>query len=172
MDKMLPINEREYIRNKVGDVLTVCIEDSSVLPMQRLVESLVVIGSDSLGVMREILTEITVERSRLREDQQKEIKRFECDLMDFGVTVPHPQHLKEFMTIQATTLLNTIKRQGIGEEDVQNQCLQLLVRSRESMFELYSRIDLLDRLEDYLLDWMWAVMYLSSHQNSSRLNLQ
>lgn len=49
MDKILPSGEREYIRMKVGDVLMVCMEDSSVIPIQKLVESLVMVGPESSG---------------------------------------------------------------------------------------------------------------------------
>ena len=65
MDNSLSYSERDFIRMKVGDVLMLCLEDSSVAPIQKLVESLVVIGPDSIAVLREMLNEASKRKTQV-----------------------------------------------------------------------------------------------------------
>jgi hypothetical protein len=172
MDKQLPVNEREYIRMKVGDVLMVCLEDASVIPIQKLVESLVIIGPESLDILREILSEISIRRAQVHTDQQQVFHGFHSSLESLGVQFKTPSKMNSFYGIRPVHILNSLKRNGILDEAIQNQCLQILVDSRELMFDFRTRLDLLDRIEQYLLDWTWAVLYLSSHQQTGWTYMQ
>lgn len=172
MEHQLPIGEREYIRMKVGDVLMVCLEDSSVIPIQKLVESLVIVGPESLDIMREILTEISMRRAQVRNDQVQVFQGFNSSLESLGVHFKNSTRMSGFFGIRPVHILNSLKRNGVNDNDIHNQCLQILVDTRELMFDLRSRLDLLDRIEQYLLDWTWAVLYQSAHQQTGWTNLQ
>jgi hypothetical protein len=172
MDKQLPVGEREYIRMKVGDVLMVCMEDASVIPIQKLVESLVMVGPESLDIMREILSEISMRRAQVRNDQQVVFQGFHSSLESLGVQFKTKSRLNAFFGIRPVHIVNSLKRSGISDAEIHNQCLQILVDTRELMFDLRTRLDLLDRIEQYLLDWTWAVLYLSSHQQTGWTYMQ
>lgn len=172
MDNQLPFGEREYIRMKVGDVLMVCLEDSSVIPIQKLVESLVMVGPESLDIMREILSEITMRRAQVRNDQQVVFQGFHSSMESMGVQFKTTSRLNTFFGIRPVHIMNSLKRNGILNEEIQQQCLQILVDTRELMFDFRSRLDLLERIEHYLMDWTWAVLYLSSHQQTGWTYMQ
>ena len=172
MDNQLPLGEREYIRMKVGNVLMVCLEDSSALPIQKLVESLVMVGPESLDIMREILSEITIRRMQIRNDQQLVYRGFHSSMDSLGARFKTSSSMNSFFEIRPVHILNALKRNGVTEEDAKTQCLQILTDTRELMSELHSKLDLLDRMEQYLLDWTWAVLYLSSRQQTGWTNMQ
>ncbi len=172
MDNQLPLGEREYIRMKVGDVLMVCMEDSSVIPIQKLVESLVMVGPESLEIMREILSEITLRRAQVRNDQQVVYQGFHSSLESLGVDLKTYPKMNAFFGIRPMHIVNLLKRRGVQDKEIHNQCLQILVDTRELMSDLRSRLDLLNRIEQYLIDWTWAVLYLSSHQQTGWTYMQ
>jgi hypothetical protein len=172
MDKILPSGEREYIRMKVGDVLMVCMEDSSVIPIQKLVESLVMVGPESLDIMREILSEITMRRAQVRNDQLAVFQGFNSSIQSLGVRLKTTPKLITFFGIRPIHIINSLKRNGVVDTEVQDQCLQILVDTRELMIDLRTRLDLLDRIENYLMDWTWAILYLTSHQQTGWTYLQ
>ncbi len=169
---MLQSGERDYVRMRVGDVLMLCMDDSSVIPIQRLVESLVMIGPESLEVMREILSEISLRRAQVRDDQQQVYQGFQSSLDSLGVPLHVGSRVQSFFTIRPKHIITTLKHQGAKDSELESQCIQLLTDTRELMFELRSKMDLLDRIESYLIDWTWAVLYFSSHQQTGWTNMQ
>ncbi len=52
-------------------------------------------------------------------------------------------------------------KQGITDEAIQIQCLQMLQDTRDLLIGLSIKLDLLSRIEEYLEDWTWGVFYLS-----------
>ncbi len=172
MDRQIPTNDREYIRMKVGDVIMLCLDDSSVIPIQRLVESLVIIGPESLDVLREILSEISLRRAQVRDDQQQVFQGFHSNLTKMGVIFKTNNRVQSFFGIRPVHIINSLKRNGVQDSEIHNQCMQMLVDTRELMFDFRSKLDLLDRIEHYLIDWTWAVLYFSSHQQTGWTNMQ
>lgn len=172
MDKQLPTNQRDYIRMKVGDVLMLCMEDSSVIPIQKMVESLVMIGPESLDVLRDVLSEISLRRAQVRDDQQQVFQGFTTNMEGMGITLKSKPRMHTFFGIRPVHILNSLKKNGVQDEDIRNQCMQMLTDTRELMYDLRSKLDLLDKIEQYLVDWTWAILYMSSHQQSGRTHLQ
>lgn len=172
MDYQLPYNERKYIRIKVDDVLMVCMEDSSAVPIQKLVESLVIVGPESLGILREILSEISLRRAQVRIDQEQVYEGLITNLESMGVKWISSRDENNFYPIRLAHLQDTLKKSGIQDDEVCYRCVQLWVDSHELINDLRIKLDLLDRMEQYLADWIVAVYYLSAHQQTGWTNVQ
>jgi hypothetical protein len=161
MDHSFSYSERDYIRMKVGDVLMLCLEDSSVTPIQKLVESLVVIGPDSMTVLREMLNEANKRKSQVEDDQDQVLQGLRENLNNLGLTLSSTKTPALVIRMRPNRFYELMKKQGILDEAVQIQCLQLLQDSRDLLIGLSIKLDLLSRIEEYLEDWTWGVFYLS-----------
>ena len=143
-----------------------CLEDSSVAPIQKLVESLVVIGPDSIAVLREMLTEASKRKTQVNDDQNQVLQGFRDNLGSLGLTFSPVGKPATVLRMRPARFYDLMKKQGIHDEVVQIQCLQLLQDSRDLLIGLSSKLDLLMRIEEYLEDWTWGVYYLSTWNNS------
>jgi hypothetical protein len=54
IDAVYSYVERAYVRLQAGDILIRCMEEGNALPMQQMVEGLVLAGPQSLSVLREM----------------------------------------------------------------------------------------------------------------------
>lgn len=165
MDNSLTYSERDFIRIKVGDVLMLCLEDSSVAPIQKLVESLVVIGPESITVLREMLNEASKRKSQVTDDQNQVLEGLKDNLGSLGLTFSTSSKPGTILRMRPARFYELMKKQGIHDEIVQIQCLQLLQDSRDLLIGLSTKLDLLARIEEYLEDWTWGVYYLSTWKN-------
>ncbi len=164
MEQYLHYSERDYIRMKVGDVLMVCLEDSSVAPIQKLVESLVVIGPDSISVLREMLNEATKRKNQVEDDQDQVLQGLRENLSSLGLNFSSAKKPGLVMRMRPSRMNDLMRKQGILDEKMQVQCQQLLQDSRDLLIGLSIKLDLLSRIEEYLEDWMWGIFYLSSNR--------
>jgi hypothetical protein len=164
MEQFIHYSERDYIRMKVGDVLMVCLEDSSVAPIQKLVESLVVIGPESISVLREMLNEATKRKNQVEDDQDQVLQGLRENLSSLGLNFSSAKKPGLVMRMRPSRMHELMRKQGVIDENIQLQCLQLLQDSRDLLVGLSIKLDLLSRIEEYLEDWMWGIFYLSSNR--------
>jgi len=164
--------DRDYIHMNVGDVLMLCMEDSSVAPVQQLVESLVMIGPESLTLLKEILKEASKRKTQVKQDQEQLMQGLSENLSTFGMTLPIGTDAEAVIRLRSTRFHHLMKKQGILCESTQLQCMQLLQDSRDLLIGLSIKLDLLMRIEEYLEDWTWGLLYLSSkHRITNGLRL-
>ncbi len=118
--------ERAYIRLQAGDVLIRCLDDATTAPIQQMVETLILAGPSSIGVLQEILAEAEQRKGQVLDD------------------------------------LHQLKARASSPD--LNQDAFEMIRNLEA------RIRLLDEIETYLQDWVWALAYQSTRQilNDSR----
>ena len=60
--------ERAYIRLQAGDVLIRCLDEVNPAPIHQMVESLVLAGPESIGVLKEILAEAEQRKGQILDD--------------------------------------------------------------------------------------------------------
>lgn len=145
-----------------------CLEDSSVAPIQKLVESLVVIGPDSSAVMLEMLNEASKRKSQVKDDQNQVLQGLKDNLGGLGLSLSTTGKPGFILRMRPARFYELMKKQGIDDESVQIQCLQLLQDSRDILIGLTTKLDLLGRIEEYLEDWTWGVYYLSTWKNQKQ----
>ena len=160
--------ERDYIHMSVGDVLMLCMEDSSVTPIQQLVESLVVIGTDGLTLLQEILNEVSKRKMQVSEDQDQVLRGLIDNLAQLGLVFPFDTTAASIISMRSARFHQLMKKQNINIEKNQIECMQLLQDSRDLLIGLSIKLDLLARIQEYLSDWTWGLYYLSSQDPEKR----
>jgi hypothetical protein len=159
--------EEDYIRMKVGDILMLCLDDSSSLPIHQLVESLILVGPESLDVMREILKETAARKAQLNDDRQQVFIGFKTNLESYGVQLVGARHPDSVLRIKPGKFYSQLLKQGIEDETTRKNCLQLFQDSRELLVSLNMSYSLLERIETYLEDWINAVYFMQVHQKDN-----
>jgi hypothetical protein len=68
LDAVYSYVERAYIRLQAGDVLIRCLDEGYATPIQQMVETLVLAGPRSMGVLQEILAEAEQRKGQIMDD--------------------------------------------------------------------------------------------------------
>ncbi|HVN56221.1 MAG TPA: hypothetical protein VMT46_17960 [Anaerolineaceae bacterium] len=166
LDSVFAFAEKAFIRMQAGEVLTRCLEVSSVNPMHKLVESLVLAGPESLDVFREILAETTLRKSQVQEDIDQVLNGLKTNLDSYGIRFHGVSKPATVAHMKPSRFLGVLRAQGILEEETQATCMQLWRDARDLVSSLNLHYNLLRDVETYLNDWMWDVLYQSARQGN------
>ncbi len=166
LDSVFAFAERAFIRMQAGEVLSRCLEVSSINPMHKLVESLVLAGPESLDVFREILSETTLRKSQIEEDLNQVLSGLKTNLESYGIHFHGASKPSTVTHMKPSRFLGVLRAQGVVEEEVQATCLQLWRDARDLVTSLRVHYNLLTDVEKYLDDWMWGVLYQSTRQGN------
>lgn len=161
--------ERAYVRLQAGDLLTRCMEDVSVQPLQQLVEGLVLSGPNSLNALREILAEAERRKAQVRDDLHQLMQQLESSLHSYGMRLHGEKDSLRYLRLTTPALRKLLSEQQITDKSIRSACIQLLRDSRDLVDTLNARMDLLAEIESYLQDWLWATAYQSAHTDSPNL---
>ncbi len=154
--------ERAYIRLQAGDILNRCLDEGTAVPMQQLVENLVLAGPRSLGNFREIMVETAQRKSQLKDDLNQVFLGLGKNLAGCGLQLDETLTPDALLLWQPEQFSAELQAQNIQDEKVLSTCLQLYKDSRELMTVLGNHIRLLEEIEVYLQDWLWGLAYQSA----------
>jgi len=157
--------ERAYVRLQAGDVLTECLDEGKLAPLQSLVEMLIVVGPQSLDSLREILAEVYSRKSQVKNDQHQVFVKLEKELNDFHIQLGGVHSLMSLARLTPVAFLAFLKSQHIDDENDQLICLQRLEDALDLMRSLEKHLRLLEEIEIYLQDWLWGLIYQSAQQD-------
>jgi len=157
--------ERAYVRLQAADLLTLCLEEGRLTPLQTMVEWLVIAGAQNLAALREILAEVYIRRSQLKNDQHQVFAKLENELKGFGIKLGGVHSLMSLSRLTPVAFLALLRSQNIENERDQLACLQRLDEALEVMNSLEQHLSLLGEIEVYLEDWLWCLIYLSAQQD-------
>lgn len=155
--------ERAYIRMQAGDILMQCLDNASDAPLHHLVESLVIAGSKNLDIFKEILTETNKRKAEVEDDLRQVIDGLNKNLENHGVKLGQQRKLTSILHLRPSRLRSMMRSQGIVEEDIQKNCVQLLKDTRDLLVSLTAHLNLLEGMERYLADWLWVIYYQRAH---------
>ncbi len=155
--------ERAYVRLQAGDVLTQCLNEGSIAPMQKLVESLVLSGPQSLSAYREVLEELTTRKTQLETDRHQVYQKLEDDLKNYGMHLSGMQTPLTLARLSPAAFLVMLRAQGIRGDAEVVACLQYLEDANSLLQTLNRHAGLLNEIELYLQDWLWGLIYQSTH---------
>ncbi len=150
--------ERAYLRLQAGDLLTRCLEESSVSPVQQLVEGLVLAGPQSLQALREALAEARQRKVQVQDDLNQLYQNLEKSLNSYGVRLGS-EALPLVLQQTPDQFLTLLKGLPVTDAEMQSTCLQIFRDSQDLVENLASRIVLLGEVELYLQDWLLGVAY-------------
>jgi hypothetical protein len=157
--------ERAYVRMQAGDVITQCLDEGRLTPLQSLVEMLIVVGPQSLDALREILSEVSARKSQIKNDQHQVFIKLENELKDYGVQLGGAHSLMSLARLTPAVFLAFLRSQKVEDESDQYFCLQRLEEALDLMRLLVRHLDMLDEIEIYLQDWLWGLMYESAQED-------
>lgn len=164
LDAVYSYVERAYIRLQAGDVLIRCLEEENTLPIQQMVEGLVLAGPKSITSLQEILSETERRKSQVMDDLNQVFSQLEGGLKSYGVKMTGVRESLTMTRLSSVRFLAMLREQNITEESEQIACLQLLRDSKELMVSLAGHIRLLEEIENYLKDWLWGLAFQSARQ--------
>jgi hypothetical protein len=159
--------ERAYVRLQAGEVLNHCLDNGNPVPIQNLVEGLVLVGPQSLSVFREIIAEVSARKAQLSDDRSQIYHRLTRNLNTYGVFLSKQWSPISFYLITPAVFLAFLHQQGITDDQAQIQCLRLFQDTKDLISSLNESFKLLDDIEQYLEDWLWGLIYQSSRQEWS-----
>jgi hypothetical protein len=170
LESVYAIVERTYVRLQAGDVLIRCLEEGNTLPMQQMVESLVLAGPQSLSALREILAEVGQRKTQVRDDMHQVYQGLEKGLKSYGVRLLGVKNALSVARLTPSRFLTLLHDQGVDDNDTQVACLQLMQNSRGLIKNLRAHLRLLEEIANFLEDWLWGLAYQSAQQavNDSR----
>jgi hypothetical protein len=158
--------ERAYMRMQAGDILIHCLEDGSTAPIQQMVESLVLAGTRSLNALRETLAETEQRKSQVQDDLHQLLKDLDKSLKSYGVSLNGKGNIEAITGLSPVGFLAFLRAQEINDDKTQMACMQIVKDSRDLIETLSSRYLLLQEIEVYLQDWIWALIVQSLHQEN------
>jgi hypothetical protein len=158
--------ERTYMRMQAGDILIHCMEESSPLPIQQMVENLVLGGPRSLTALQEIQTETEQRKLQVRDDLRQLLKDLEGSLKSYGVSLDDTANIEAVIGLSQVSFLALLRTQEIHDHETQKACLQIIKDCRDLFATLSSRYLLLQDIESYLQDWIWALVVQALHQKT------
>jgi hypothetical protein len=154
------------MRMQAGDILIRCLEEGTSIPIQQMVENLVFAGPRSLNGLREILIETEQRKLQIQEDLRQLLKELERSLKSYGVNLNGDSNIEAITGLSQLGFLSFLRIQEINDHETQKVCLQILKDSRDLIETLSSRYLLLQEIERYLQDWIWALVVQARHQET------
>jgi hypothetical protein len=133
--------ERAYVRLQAADVLTHCLENGDAEPVQNLVEELILVGTQSISALREILAEVASRKTQLRDDQNQIFSKLDDELKGYGASLLGAHTPISVGHLTPVGFLALLRQQGVEQH-----------------------LRLLDEIEVYLQDWLWGLIYQSTHE--------
>ena len=156
--------ERAYVRLQADEVLNQCLEEGRLVPLQSLVEMLIVLGPTSLSSLREILGEVYSRKTQVKKDQHQVFIKLENELSAYHIRLGGVHSLISLARLTPMAFLAFLRSQNVENEKDQLICLQRLEDALELIKSLEDHLRLLEEIEVYLHDWLWCLIYQSAHQ--------
>lgn len=154
--------ERAYVRLQAGDLLTRCLDESSISPVQQMVEGLVVAGPQSLESLREVLAEASQRRAQVQDDLHQLYQNLQKTFASYGIRF-EPDILPKAVVLSPEHFQQLLKGRQVDDE-AQVTCLQILHDSQDLVENMSAQLCILSEIETYLHDWLWGLAYQSLRQ--------
>jgi hypothetical protein len=163
LDDLLSFAERSYVRMQAEGLISHCLAQGDTSAFEDLVEGLVLAGSSSLAVMREILEEIHSAKTQHSQEGLGVRQDLSDALEEFGV------HLPQLMSVAAPEALHRIVSQGLTGEIKQvapelpkeDEALleEICADAAERITKVARRMALLSQIEASVRDWSGSLAY-------------
>lgn len=163
LNDLLILAEQSYVRLEAEQLIDHCLSQGDSEPFNELLEELILSGSKSLGVLREILQAIHSMKSSLSQEGLDVRQDLLNALSNFGVKIP------QLTSIQTPEVFWRICRKGLykniadrlgklGEEEgtvIEEVCVEV----SKQVTQIAHRLVLLNRMEESVSDWIDGLVY-------------
>jgi hypothetical protein len=170
LDDLISLAERTYVRLEAEQLIEDCLIKANPEPFNKLLEELVMAGTDSLVVFREILTVIRSAKSTLNQDGMGVQNDLKKTLSQFGVGLPHAPSggtQESFWQIYHYGLYQEITAHAPWLE-IEDQLLleEICNEAGKRVAQIVRRLVLLKGLEEHVLDWINGMIYEIAHSSN------
>jgi hypothetical protein len=166
LDELLTFAERAYVRMEAEQLIGQCLDQGDPALFNDLVKGLVLAGSTSLGVMREILEEVRSTRTSLMREGMTVRQDLAEALTGFGVdsaqllSIDSPE---AFRLICSQRLRDEARRSASGLKAEDAILLEeLCSEAGDRVSGIARRLMLLLKLEESVQDWISGLVYEAS----------
>ena len=159
--------ERAYIRMQAGDILIRCLEDGSMLPIQQMVESLIVAGPQSLDDLQQVLIETSTRKSQVEDDLQQVFSEMRRVLKELGVDFAPGGEYRAALMFSPLEMIVLMRSQGVEDHDTQSACQRVFQETHTLLKTLNNNLHLLAEIGKYLQDWIWGLTYQKARQQAN-----
>jgi hypothetical protein len=163
LDDLLSLAERSYIRIEAEELIDSCLYQGDFTPFTDLVEGLVLAGSSSLSILREIHEAIRSVKADLRQEGLDIRQDLVEALSEFGVALPQllgTDAPEAFRRICSADLHEKIVRAS-GSLDGEDSALiaEVCADAGARIEKVARRLALVSWVEQAVLDWMDGLAY-------------
>jgi hypothetical protein len=158
--------EKAYIRLQAGDVLIRCLDGGTTVPIQQMVEGLILAGPQSLDDLQQILIETSTRKAQVEDDLQQVYSEMKKTLREYGVEFTPAEDFHAALMFSPLELLVLMRSQGVEDHEKQSACQRIFQESHTLLKSLSTNLHLLAEIEHYLQDWCWGLTYQKTHLRS------
>ncbi|NIS81542.1 MAG: hypothetical protein GTO14_15370 [Anaerolineales bacterium] len=171
LDEILSLAERTYIRAEAEHLIDACLDAGDLRPFDDLLHELVLAGSSSLLVLREVLQVIRTMKSRLSQEGLDIRQGLMQALSEFGVHVPDVLYSIEpesFWHICRQDLHHELKRAS-GDLKVEDAALlqEICSDAGNRVAQVAKRLVMVVELENSVRDWIEGLAYVTIHASEA-----
>ena len=167
LDELINFAERTYVRIEAETLIMDCIERGEPKPFFKLLEELILAGTSSLSVLREILGVIRVIKTGLGKEGL-DIRQDLVDAMaEFGVALPKllsvegPEAFRQICGYEMRFKVNEIAYHLEIEETALLE--EICIEAGNKVTTIAGRMAILTQLEESVLDWIDGLTYEAVH---------
>lgn len=165
LEELLNFAHRSYIRMETEQLIAECLDLEDLRPFHHMLEELVLVGTPSLILLRDILDEIVSVKSSLAEKELGVRQDLVDALSEFGLHLPQLLHVDGpagFRQVYKKSMqLKLVPR--LGDMDLDDQVLikEICAEAGERVNQIARRRKLLTVLEEAVRDWISSLAYES-----------
>jgi hypothetical protein len=171
LDDLLSLAERSYIRMEAEQLIDTCLESGDITAFDSLLKELVLAGSSSLVVMREILHAIRSVKSSLSQEGLGVRQDLMDALSEFGVYMPQllSADTPEVYRRICNHKLHRDVMESSGDLEAADEVLleELCTEAGNRVARIAKDLMIVTRLEKLAMDWMEGLVYESAHSPES-----
>lgn len=167
LDELINFAERTYVRLEAETLIMDCIERGEPKPFFKLLEELILAGTSSLSVLREILGVIRVIKTGLGKEGL-DVRQDLVDAMaEFGVALPKllsaedPEAFRQICGYEMRFKVSEIAYHLEIEETALLE--EICIEAGNKVTTIAGRMAILTQLEESVLDWIDGLTYEAVH---------
>lgn len=167
LDELLSLAERTYVRLEAEQLIDDCLRKGDSTPFDDLLEELVMAGSKSLTVLREILGAIRTVKTSLSQEGLGVRQDLIDALAEYGIK------LSQIISVETPESFLRITRQDLHKEvlkrvislPAEDEALleEICIEAGKQITRIARRLVILNRFEESVMDWIDGLAYVVAH---------
>ena len=163
LDDLLNFAHHSYVRIEAEQLISECLELEDPSPFNDLIEGLVLAGTSSLMLLREVLDEVLSVKSLLSQEGLGIRQDLVDALSQFGVHLPQllyidaPDAFHQISGKQFKSGIGTITEQLRSEDKILLE--EIWMEAGERVRIINRRLTMIKNFEDAIRDWMKCLAY-------------